>query len=399
MRVSLPYTKLKAGALQYTLFVAIIIAIIMLALIQMSYYSASFSKRVQFISNLHYELNNKLNSYLNNLPGLAKTKDIKIKKSHWGNFELITGIISAKNYTFKKPALIGGYTKQTDRIALYLVDTHSPLVMAGQAQIIGNVFLPGQGLKRGSVGGESFLGDSLMEGNRKKSFTVFPDIIHPPEYPTNFEKMGIQHLASDSLSVSFLEKTQWFYSKDTIYLNNLTLTGNIIIESGKAIIVDHQTNFNDIILIAPDITLFANTSLQGQLIATSSIRIGNNCNLRYPSALYLNADNEKSRISIAKSTHITGAIIYNTGLLRNDYNPAVLIEKGVTVNGEVFSKKNIELYGEIDGSVYTKKFVVHSGSVYDNHLYNGIIDVKKLYKYYTGLITDKSQKRIIKWLY
>jgi hypothetical protein len=68
----------------------------------------------------------------------------------------------------------------------------------------------------------------------------------------------------------------------------------------------------------------------------------------------------------------------------------------------VYCTKNLELNGRVRGNVTTDGFIaLENGSIYQNHLYNGIINSKDLAKSYAGLLlaSREQNKKVIKWLY
>ena len=61
--------------------------------------------------------------------------------------------------------------------------------------------------------------------------------------------------------------------------------------------------------------------------------------------------------------------------------------------------KNIELKGSVFGTVYTNNFIAKQfGGVYVNHIYNGIINAKKLPRQFSGLQIEKESNAIVKWV-
>ncbi|MGC1633475.1 MAG: hypothetical protein WA749_15300, partial [Gelidibacter sp.] len=66
----------------------------------------------------------------------------------------------------------------------------------------------------------------------------------------------------------------------------------------------------------------------------------------------------------------------------------------------VFCNNNTELRGTVYGTIYTSNFVAQqSGSIYQNHIYNGRILSKELPTEYIGLQLESTQKGVMKWLY
>jgi len=176
--------KVKAGALQYVLVIAVIIAIVIFAFISLIFLQQklkskyNFSKEVVYATQMGFDYLKK-----NKIAYTEKTEinfsenafqKTTILKKHWGIFDI--GIIETriKNESFKKIGILGTETKERD--ALYLQENNNSLVLVGSTKITGNVLLPKQGVKSGNIAGTSYQGSRLIYGNTKTSKTILPRI-------------------------------------------------------------------------------------------------------------------------------------------------------------------------------------------------------------------------------
>src|SRR5690606_1790036 len=186
--------------------------------------------------------------------------------------------------------------------------------------------------------------------------------------------------------------------------------GNIAVYATEKIIVGASTSLRDVLLVAPEITI--NDGVHGyfQAIAEKKIHVGKNCRLAYPSALVVqnrNVRNDKGRngrefgIYVGPGTELEGILLYLEDSDTRYYDPQIKISENTSVRGEVDCSKNLELKGTVLGNVTTDAFIaLENGSIYQNHLYNGKIDVTGLDLQYVGLLLeDKGTEKIMKWLY
>jgi len=420
--------KLKAGALQYTIFIAVVIALLIFAFISLTYtqqhFKAKTSTYLQTIRNTNVAVNYASNIQLayNEIVEIKlsdnENDNTSIKKQHWGVFDLITTTSTIKKETFTKNALLGGSLLK--RPSLYLQDNNQPLVLVGDTRIEGNTLLPKQGVKRGTIAGNSYTGSQLIYGSTGLSKTNLPKLKNR-EYLKQLAQGSIQLVNTIPLELdedvtilnSFNNFTQLFYSNTGIELRLIKLTGNIIIQSNSTIRVYSSAQLTDVVLIAPTIEILDKVTGNFQAFASKVISVGKNCQLEYPTSLILyekettsatiqnnNAIEDWNHVQIASGAAIRGVVGFLSDNEVNNYKPQVSIDKNSSITGEVYCNQNIELKGEIIGSVFTKGFIANQfGSIYQNHIYNGKIVNTNFPEEYSGLNIENSTKNVAKWLY
>ncbi|KFF11995.1 hypothetical protein [Flavobacterium hydatis] len=422
--------KLKSGALQFTVFVAVLIALLLGALLLYAYtfiYMKEQSKgaieNIQLSnSGINYLLKQQeLNTDTIAIDVIKKENQIvKVNLSQWGLFEKATVVTQFRKKKFTKTAIIGSTINAKESPTLILQETQTPLAVVGNTAIRGNIFLPKQGVKSGYIAGNSYYGSQLTYGIVKNSPPKLPAlkkssidaiIFYLNEYkPTAAEdyiNLGINRNSTNS----FKTHSKSNYSKGPIFLDNLKLTGNIIIKSDTLIKISKATLLKDIIIIAPIIEIEDGTIGSFQAIASKRISVGKNCNLNYPSALVLYQDTKKNpvevstntfdnKIFIRSGTNFKGSICYyKTDDLAN-FLTQIVVEENAKIKGQVYCNANFELKGKVSGSVYTKQFVANqSGSIFVNHIYNGTIENENIPNIIGGILLEQEPKTVMKWLY
>ncbi len=334
----------------------------------------------------------------------------EVKKTHWGIYDLASAKAILHNEQFQKTGIVGG--RNMKRTAMYLQDTNKPLVLVGNTKIRGNVFLPRLSVKSGSIGGTSYYNPTLIYGNISQSNTSLPGIKN-----IDFLRAFINDRPFDDLEEfeledgmqrqrSFEESTQVHKSSGSIYLQNISLKGNLIIAAGDSITVHPSATLEHVLLVAPKIVVLEKTRGTFQALASQKIDIAKQCNLGYPSALIvLEAENSQrdqteEAIRIGESTEMKGVVLFETEKKPFDYNVQVLIEENAVISGEVYCKKNLELKGSINGAVFTGNFIAREyGSTYINHIYNGNIDSKALTDHFSGLFMGGTNVTVAKWVH
>lgn len=419
-------TKVKAGALQLTLFIVVVIALLLASFLIFVHTYTQFNVQSDFVIETVQDANNgilhtlrthvPLNDSLSFQPNAEDYKTLKITRTYWGFFEKVFSGASIKNYKFEKVALIGGTQPKLNRTALFLEDNNRPLVVVGNTKIEGLAYLPERGIKTGNISGHSYYGDRLVYGITRKS-NQFPKV--PSELIEHLKNINSEEQAifidiskTQTFKNSFFEPLQVVYSPDEIRLEDLSLIGHIMVQSQTAIVVGASSNLKDIVLMAPKVVIEDNVIGAFQVIASEAITVSNNCKLTYPSALIVyddgtvtpreqeKSDSKNNAITIDTGTTINGVVFWNVTSMARNYEPQILINEHAVVNGEVFCNSNLELKGTVNGTIYTSNFVAkQSGSIYQNHIYNGTVSIDGLPQEYVGLPFETSKKGIMKWLY
>jgi len=421
------WLKLKAGALQLTLFVAVVIALLLTAFILLVDTHKRFKVQTNFIietakncdKGIRYALSNRV--ALNDTIAIDSNdedyKTLRVYREFWGVFEKITTVSKIKNNNFKKIALMGGVQPQSNRVALYAQDNDRPLVLVGKTKIEGVAYLPKQGLKSGTISGHSFYGSQLINGEMRIS-NKLPELFSA----TNIQLSSLKNYVSqvpqeqfldlehnNTYKNSFLKPVQVVFSNETIQLNAVKLSGNILVQSQTKIVVEASSVLKDIVLIAPEIEINNNVIGNFQAIASKELKVGNNVILEYPSALVLsekkvedsnNLVPSQNRIIIDNGSVVKGIVLFLGVPKTNNYDVQVELKENSKIIGEVYCNQNLELKGMVYGTVYTNNFIAKAfGSIYQNHIYNGTIIINELSEKYVGLPFNNSKKGVVKWLY
>jgi hypothetical protein len=420
--------KLKAGALQLTIFIVVVIALLLSSFLILVYTQKSFETRTKFVletienanQGIYYALQHRVRQNDTILINPDETdKQIKIHRGTWGIFERITSTSTIKNNSFQKSALVGASQPETHRTALYVEDNNKPLIVVGRTQIQGVAYLPKQGVRPGNISGESYYGRHLIYGIRKQSAQL-PELLNEIQENINDIQQKPQITSRNQVldvtrkrvfKNSFFKPVQLLYRASPIILSNIELSGHILVQSDSRIVVEADTWLEDIVLIAPIIEIADNVKGTFQAFASEKIIVGKNCVLNYPSAMVLKekqfiptdsirTDTLRRKIHIKENSSIKGIVAYLGQYEPDNYEPQVILQENSLIKGEVYCEENLELNGNVDGSVYTANFILpRFGTIYQNHLYNSEINIDKLPRQYVGLLFENSNKTVAKWLY
>lgn len=415
--------KLFSGSLQFAIFTAAIVALLLFALILYLTTFKTFQQNSQInIQNIKTS-NSAFNAVLNNDDVITdsiilndfedKFQTSKTISSYWGIFQKATATTTNRTKKFTKTALIGSRIESQKRVALYLKNNFKPLVVVGNTIIKGNVRIPDQGVRPGNIAGNSYYGTQLIYGNITNSAVLLPKLNKTFVENVNYLLDKAKPINEDNFFAliqintnSFNQPTQWIYSKNVIDIQD-EFVGNFIIKSDTLVRISRTSKLKDIVIIAPTIIIEDGVKGNFQAIASKNITIGRNVVLNYPSALILKPEEntiqinqKKELILIDENSIIKGVVCYLSKKEDDNFTTHLICSKDSKIIGEVYCQGNFELIGSVFGTVYTNQFVSNTaGTIFVNHLYNATITSENFPDFYSGLLFEKENKSILKWLY
>jgi len=422
--------KFKSGALQFTIFIAVIIALLLAGVVMLvSTHRYFIEQSKSLISNIQFadtgtaallSTNNVSSDTLSlSLPDGNENQVVNVHLSHWGLFEKAYVKTMHRKNQFIKCSLLGSGINASERPALYLQETFKPLAVIGNTRIEGKAFLPEQGIRPGNINGNSYYGTQLVYGNIEHSKTEMPKLkydyrkqlfFYLSEYLPQTSNDFIALEGNDRVINSFKDPVKGLFSEKEIVLDNRKIYGNIIIRSATQITVKRTCDLRDVILAAPVIIIEDGVKGNFQAIADTSIKIGRECQLSYPTALILiekqtpsmsPTDEFYNKIFIDKASVVRGSICFFK--IKKDDNSFMVntfIGEQASVKGEIYCEGNLELKGNVVGTVYTNQFVANEGgTIFVNHIYNGRISSTGLPDQFGGILFEDESKTVMKWLY
>jgi len=419
--------KVRSGALQFTLFISVVIALILAGALLLAYTHGVFIQQSKATINNIQLADSGITTLLKqttlsadtialNLPNNTEGQTLKTHLSQWGVFEKAYVVTTHRNKKFIKCSLLGSSFKSSQRAAVYLQENYNPLAVVGNTRIEGIAYLPEQGLRPGNISGNSYYGTELVYGSVKKSTIKLPELTY--DYKQNLryylEEYKPQNSESyialkDKVANSFNDAVKGYYSAEPIILNDVSLSGNLIIRSSSKITIKKTALLKDIIIAAPLVEVEDGVTGNFQIIASTTIKIGKKCVLSYPSALIIikkesaetpSEDLFYNKIVIDEKSTIRGSVCYFSDFIEKNYKVNIFVSLGSSIKGEIYCEGNLELKGNVAGSVYTQQFITNEGgTVFLNHLYNAQIVSKNLPEAFGGILFKNESKSIMKWLY
>ncbi|NHA02493.1 hypothetical protein G7092_01730 [Mucilaginibacter sp. HC2] len=418
---------LKASALYIVIIIALVIGVLCSALIAAAYFYQS-SYQAKFRSD---RLQNNINSGINilltstdssyrierhiSLFAEENSDSVSLQRSAWGIFDIGVVKAFAQNDTIYKVFSIANAIDSSKWAALYLIDEDRPLSLSGKTAISGDVYIPKAGIKTAYVDNQSYTGDKeLVKGKQHNSEKKLPPLVSTRlQTLRRFGKPLPVHnnmlLKKQSIDRSFRQSSTIIsLGKQVTSLQNINLTGNIVINSDTTLTIDSSAHLHHVIIFARAIVVKEGFHGNGQFYAKDSIGVERNCKFTYPSCLGILRDTTAivgfpEKISLGENTQFTG-VIFTYEKAKNTLPPDIILGKNTIVAGQIYAQGTLSLKAgtSIAGNVMTSRFLYKSEiTTYENYLINITINSAALSRYYlTSDLTPVSgqQKKILQWL-
>jgi hypothetical protein len=194
-----------------------------------------------------------------------------------------------------------------------------------------------------------------------------------------------------------------YYALHDAILSGLSFRGRIMIYAQGTIFIDRTSMLEDVVLVARRIVVDDGFRGSFQGFAIDSIGTGDNVSLTYPSVLAIISRRDDDGVSfypaitLGKNNSIAGCIILKAW----SENCKVVIPETSVVTGQIYCNGNVELRGDVHGSLFSDGFsFTRESSTYINHLLNSDINIELLPAGFAGFHAgdDQSIRTLIKWL-
>ncbi|WP_123901241.1 hypothetical protein [Flavobacterium davisii] len=382
---------LKAHSLLYAIYICLLVSIICGALL---YFFNLYS-----LLNLHYNLEEEL--YIQNQSTLnfalgnnLKLMDIPLDEENpffntyevkpYGLLHLVTTQSVFKNDTITATHLVGGYNHL--ETALYIANFTQNIGYQGMVKINGTTYFPSQYVSPTYLTNE--INTFAHTGKKEISKLQLPEI--NPKFdrilegiPVNKGNINNAEKVKDSLFFnSFTKPTQEIQIASQV--RNVVIKGNFILRNNDSIRIAKNAILEDVMVVAPKISIEEGFKGNAQFIATQKIDIAPKVTLTYPSSVILKSDaQEETEIKIHKETKILGTVVLFGSSFENLAKNSLRIEEKCLVVGSIYCTGKLDLQGTVYGSVFTNKvFRKTNSSVHENILHNVTIDVSKKPSYF-----------------
>lgn len=323
---------------------------------------------------------------------------VLVEAESWGLLKLIKSSAQWKNLVVKRTALYSGLTN--NQKALYLSDKNKFLSLVGKCVIKGDCSLPALGIRAGEMDGGTFTGKTMIDGKIFQSEKALPeisrDLLKPwtgywdKVFGATDSVVGITDMTRNPVSsVSFSSPTKVIDCGKSACLQDISLTGNILVVARDTITILPSAHLKDILVFAKTILVADDVKGSFQLFARRHISIGENCTLHYPSFVVCVAKQPVAKVILGKNSAVYGGILIDSETI-NSFSNRLEMKEGTKLSGTVYVNGEVGFNGQIDGSLYCTQFFINTPrAYYENFLKDAVIDSQSARaKYGTYVIND-----------
>lgn len=411
--------RLQAGALTYTLYVAILSSIVLSAIILTGYYH-----RIEFT---HYQLEKQNLANMSSAIATALAMDdldysetyrealfssgddsVEITKTPWGAWDIMKVTTFNLHGSYSKHFLRGFHRSEKAQSALYLYDEGRPISVSGKTRITGKAYLPKSGLMSAYVGGIGYGNSKLIYGEKLKSDNELPpvnkkrsDVLRDfanGRYEKLFDPDKV--IQDETLkNNSFMSDSLVHHRYQNVHLRD-SLTGFVWVHASKRIFLDSTAYLENVILSAPVVEIDSGFRGSVQVIATDTILIGSRARLAYPSFLGILNEDPPATLQMEPGVEFNGTIYIDGD--EDWFNQRIMvIMDQATIAGMVYCHGMAEMTGTINGHLTARKFLINTFSgVYENYIFNAKLNGEALEEDFsaTDLWFYHGHKNVLKWL-
>jgi len=408
--------KVEARALFYAVIVAVFVAVISGIILLNSYHQQvlfnHYTTQQRLLNNCESGVQLLLGSTKEQIPSTALDlydngiDSLRIVQQPWGLLDVafveswsIHGIFSD---TIQRSFLVG---KTPPSYALTLSGGTDALALCGNTRLVGDVFVPREGVERGFIHGKPYQGDQLVDGkinitkggNNNYLKARFEQLISLKK------SAATGSLEQDSIVQSFGNPTLVLRTS-SFNTEGLYLKGNILLIADSLLTISANSILEDVLVMGSTIRIEPGFKGTIQAFARDSLIVGTNVVLQYPSVLSLlptlTTEDFAPWIELQNGAVQTGAIVVPMFKYR-EQRPKVHIHAQAIVEGQVWVDGLLQHDGSVYGSVFCQSFLLKTAAaIYENYLLDAVIDRRALSPYYLAppILGKPSKRSILKFL-
>ncbi|MBV6644929.1 MAG: hypothetical protein KI790_05750, partial [Cyclobacteriaceae bacterium] len=291
--------RLKAGVLSFTMYIAIIIAIILLAIILLGYYSrletAEYRIRLRLLDNLQSGVEWTLAAGesvpyfgVKEIDLYGELSDsVRVKRYPWGLFDLYYVQSFRGDRVFQNVLTTGQRRSEEAYASLYLIDEGRPLSLVGDAYLGGDVYLPLAGIQSAYINRVGYTNEKLTQGLRKRSEKEMPEL-QQEGLDLFFRSYSMfpqfEQVEAEGASVfqAFEQEQLHLIEQGAIEVTD-TIQGMVFLDASSTITFDSLSYTQHVVARAEQIIFKSGFTGQGQFFAEDTIIVESGAKLLYPS--------------------------------------------------------------------------------------------------------------------
>lgn len=305
--------------------------------------------------------------------------DFKVAADDWGLYECVR--VRALSDSCSAVRLFGKVSDCDYEAALWVCNGSRSLSLGGTAEVKGNVYVP--------LGMVDYLAtdDWTFQGERIKGSYINPAMERLPEvastplelkkrYAGEVEELPSVEQLEERACYSFWEEEAHFYVPDDYTV--FSLRGKVVLH-GDRVTLGAESTLEDVIVMARSVYVEEGFKGSLQIIATDSVLVGREAHLRYPSGVYLEAEEEEPYLQLGRHSTLDGYAIVRgkrKGMAASAPNVNFRMEGDAVFNGLLYVDGMADLQGSCYGGVYVKECCYTA----NGEVYNSVLCDARIYR-------------------
>ncbi len=275
----------------------------------------------------------------------------------WGLYERVT--VRTSDGTYSSTRLLGKVKECEYEAALWVCSRNMVLSLAGDTRVKGQTFIPMNGISYIQLGDTPFRGREIEDEYIDLADEELPAI------DTSVAET-IRQLREGRGGNAFpTEEQKPYYSfrNPTGHFDwpgasgQLFIKGNVVLH-GDEITLSAGSVLSDVILVGRKVIVEEGFVGSLQIVASDTVIVKANVQLRYPSGVYLEGNEKKTYLSIGSHSQINGyAIVFGDA----EQSSGIYVEENyrqdstASVRGLLYVDGMADVRGEVSGAAYLKE--------------------------------------------
>ena len=319
------------------------------------------------------------------------------EKKYLGQYQKIKLLAANRADTLSFDFLIAASIPINNRYGLQLKDYNKPLNLSGATLITGQCVYPKRGIEK------IYINTIGYSGSYSEQYT---DTLNMDLVKNNFlssqTHTSTEMTALNSQHNSFNAPVLRHHSLQAIQLQNISLSGNILLESDSSIHVKEGVSLDHVSLKAPTVVFENASEYRVHVYASDTLLLGEGVVLSYPSSLVVEEKNKPAYLECAPKASVSGVLKFIGKNLGTNSQVDVRLAKESTLYGELYIRNAVlanraKIYGT---AVVDKMILKTRGTLYQSALLNAYINPVQLPEEYLFTLPHKAQNfKILQWLH
>jgi hypothetical protein len=291
---------------------------------------------------------------------------------------------------------------------LQMPDRQGAVHLSGDARLAGDVVVPNGDVRRGHIEGRTYTGEQLVEGavvpaqgGLPPLATGLPERLRALCNGASLGQLhGLEQQGDGRTHVRYQMPIMEFIGPTS--LAGMTIMGPCVIRCTDTLTIATDSQLDMVVVQAPFIKMEEGFTGAVQCFARRGMLIGEDCRLKYPSLLAVVRDGHDAaapKLHLGARTFVQGGVAFVDQQVRGRATGGVIIEADARIEGELFVAGDLQLHGEVRGSVITDRLLVRTPTAtYEGHLLDGVIaGFPHDETWCIGLTNGQAPRTIVAW--